>query len=56
MTRHSLIRTCEKQQMLHWTKVADDSSDHLDWSQMANGELLRPVMSPSLKSPPWSTH
>ena len=25
-------------------------------TEMANGGLLRPVMSPGLKSPPWSTH
>ena len=29
---------------------------HLGWSQMANGGILRPVMLPGLKSPPWSTH
>ena len=49
---------------LHWTQMADDSNGHigldlnghLGWSQMANGGLLRPVMSPGLKIPPWSTH
>ena len=29
---------------------------HIGQSQMANGGLLGPVMSPGLKSPPWSTH
>ena len=32
------------------------ANSHLGQSQMANSGLLRPVMSPSLKNPPWSTH
>ena len=35
---------------VHWTQMADDSN--LGRAQMANGGLLRPVMSPGLKSPP----
>ena len=32
-----------------------DECQHID-TKMANGGLLRPVMSPGLKSQPWSTH
>ena len=39
--------------MMHWTQMADS---HLGQSQMANGGLLRPLMSPGLKIPPWSTY
>ena len=35
--------------MVYWTQMADG---HLGQSQMANGGLLRPVMSPGLKSQP----
>ena len=47
LIRNELIIT------LHWTQMADG---HSGGSQMANDGLLRPVMSPGLKSPPWSTH
>ena len=48
-----MIQTSLNIGTLDWTQMADG---YLRWSQMANDGLLRPVMSPGLKSPPWSTH
>ena len=51
MTGHYVIINIKRCIGLKWpmTQIANS---HLDQSQMANSGLLRPVMSPVLKSPP----
>ena len=60
----SRFKTCHKNRwvhkqnqaylvMLHWTEMADG---HLRLVSNGLGGLLRPVMSPGLKSPLWFTH
>ena len=52
-----VIRICRKHCIGFQWLMTQMAKDHLGRSQMANGGLLRPEMSPGLnKSPPWSTH